>query len=391
MIKKVIFVAYQPLTEKVKEDYYFNNLVESKIEIEYWDLSEIYFKNIEFTNNCSDEFVVKFNSLNGLEQNIRQQDVLTTLYLCNITFEYRSLSLYKIFSKYKCQTAFFARGALPSISLNSRLSKTLDNFKKALNIRSLFRFLLNKYAYLLKKWGVILPHKIIFRAGSEGLRTIGAGSNIELKYSNIIDVNSFDYDNYVITKNTKRLIEFKYCVYLDEYLPFHPDFKMLNIKVVNPSEFYNRINDFFNFLESEYQIKIVIAAHPKANNYRSSDYFCGRQVYFNKTAELVKDSEFILFHCSTSVSFAVLNGKPIFSLTSNSIKKDMPYYYDYINYFSGILGSKVVNIDQNFDLNLILAKPSPYKYQKFTYEYLTSDKSHATASSKIFIESIRSL
>ena len=43
MIKKVIFLGYLPLTEKVIADFYFKSLFERGFSVEYWDLSSIYF------------------------------------------------------------------------------------------------------------------------------------------------------------------------------------------------------------------------------------------------------------------------------------------------------------------------------------------------------------
>ena len=390
MINKVVYIGYQPLTDKVMEDFYFQNLKEKGIVVEYWDLSEIYFKGV-FNNKLNDEFIFKINSFSTLEDLIKRQDILNTLFLSTITFEYRVLSLYRILSKYKCKTSFFARGALPFPTATSGVGNFILKLQKAADINLLFGFAKNKYAYFLKKNGIVKPHALVFRAGEKGIQTIGVGNDIENEKSKIIDVNSFDYDKYVKTKNSENLVINKYCVFLDEYFPFHPDFEMLKIRTIEANEYYDNLNRFFDLLENKFNLKVVIAAHPKADKYREKDFFNKRKVFFNKSAELTRNSEFVVAHCSTSISFAVLNKKPILTLTSNAIKEVMPSYFNFITNFSKILDTHLINMDESVSTEIILPEPNLIKYSKYAYTYLTSVKSQDLVSSEVFTESILSL
>lgn len=390
MINKVIYIGYQPLTEKVIKDFYFQNLIDEKISVEYWDLTNIYFPNV-LKDNLVRDFIFKINSFSKLKDCLNKQNIENTLFISNITFEYRVLVLYKILSKYNCKTAFFARGALPSFSGESKVQSIFVKLRKVLDLNLLFRFVRNKYALLLKKINVISPYDIIFRAGKSGTQTIGVGYWIEEKESKIIDVNSFDFDNYIETNQYEKIINNKYCVYLDEYLPHHPDFEMLNIKTIEPIDFYNKLNAFFEFVEKKYDIEVVIAAHPKAEKYKENDFFNNRKVFFNKTGILVRYSEFILAHCSTSISFGVLNSKPMLFLITDGIKNIMPYYFDFITGFPKTLGSNLINIDRDLNNNCTISKPCDSKYSAYKYNYLTSEKSEIRISSEIFVETILKL
>jgi len=390
MIDKVVFIGYQPLTEKVKEDFYFQNLKENGIAIEYWDLSDIFFKGI-FNYQLDEDFVFKIKSYKILEDLINRQNILNTLFLSNITFEYRVLKLYKILSMYKCKTSFIARGALPLPIANSRVGILREKIKKVLKFKTLFGFIRNKYAFFLKKKGIINYHEVVFRAGEKGLQTIGIGSDIENQKSKIININSFDYDKYVETKNSKKLLPNKYCIFLDDYLPLHPDFEMLKIRTIEPNEYYDKLNHFFDLLEDKFNIEVVIAAHPKADKYRERDFYNKRKVIFNKSPELTKHAEFVLIHCSTSVSFAVLNKKPIITLTSNAIKKVMPNYFNFITHFSKILDTELINIDEIVSAKIHLPTLNTSKYTEYTYKYLTSLNSQDRISSEIFTETILKL
>ena len=60
MITKVVYIGYQPLTEKVKSDFYFNIVLENGFELEYWDLSSIYFPNV-LKDNLFEDYIFKMN------------------------------------------------------------------------------------------------------------------------------------------------------------------------------------------------------------------------------------------------------------------------------------------------------------------------------------------
>lgn len=390
MINKVIYIGYQPLTEKVKVDFYFQELIDNNIQINYWDLTEVFFKNLIFKNQLKDDFIIKIDSFDKLKNLLNKQDINSTFFITNITLEYRVLKLFRILSKYKCKTAFFGRGAQPSYTEKSKTEIFKLKLKKIVNFNLVVNFLGNKYTYLLKRTGKINPFFIVFKAGELGLKSIGISHDIDEKFSKIINVNYFDYDKFLCSNNCDRLIKSNYCLYLDEYLPFHPDFQMFNIKTIEYKQFYRSLNNFFSFIENKYNIEVVIAAHPKAEKYKQINYFEGRKIFFNKSSELTKDAEFVLSHNSSSLSFAVLNLKPIILLYNDSIKQIMPNTYNVIiNYFKA-LGVNCVNFEEEFgDINI--NKPDEFKYSDFRYKYLTSKVSENRLSSEIFVETILSM
>ena len=389
MIQKVVYIGYQPLTEKVIQDFYFNQLLENKFSVEYWDLSTIYF-SIKKEVKVNAEYIRFFNSIKEVENEIKIQNLKTTLFISQMTFEYRVLKLYKLFSKYKCYTGFFARGATPFLE-NSLKFNRLTRILKIFNRHSLINFLGNIYCTQLKKYNLISCYSIIFRAGEQGITTIGRGYYYDEKKSKIIDVNSFDYDKYLINEKNGTKFENKYGLYLDEYLPFHPDFNLFNIKTIDPNNFYDVLNRFFCDIEREKGLEIIIAAHPKAEKYKSYNYFNNRKVIFNQTSTLAKDAEFIIAHCSSSINFAILNTKPVFSILTNDIINEMKMYSVIIEEISKGIGSNLFNIDEYSMKKFEIPNINKRKYNEFKYKILTSKKSENLNSSEIFIETIKKL
>ena len=58
--------------------------------------------------------------------------------------------------------------------------------------------------------------------------------------------------------------------------------------------------------------------HIQKQNYRVNNPFKYGKIYHNRTAELIENSQVVLTHNSTSISFAVLFKKPLIFLTQNN-------------------------------------------------------------------------
>lgn len=384
MIKKVIVIGYQPLTDKVVKDFYFSILKDNGFQVEYWDLSMIYFPNI-LHDLLVDKRIIKIRDKNELVLKLAACQIKECFFVLHITYEYRVLDLFRLLTKYDCTISFFARGALP---VSNRESTWVEKILKSLNPGTLARFVKNKYAGMLKRIGYIKPYDIVFSAGNFGYLTVGIAAYIEKQQSKIIAINSHDYDTALENLSETSMIDGKFCLFLDEYLPLHPDFKLLGIKSVDADEYYDTINRFFDVIEEKYGLPIVIAAHPKAEMYKSRNPFNGRKVIFGKTSQLTRDCEFVLAHISTSQSFAVLNKKPVLTLTTEAIKKVMPQYDYFIAHFSVKLGSTLVNIDNYSSSDIEINKVDKQIYDAYLYDYLTSIESERTRSSDIFLKTL---
>ncbi|MCD0473664.1 hypothetical protein LPB87_04565 [Flavobacterium sp. EDS] len=384
MIRKVIYIGYQPLTVKVQQDFYFSKVIESGLEVEYWDLSNIYFPNI-LVDHLDEEYIIKVNDFKELELRLINQKKIDCLYVLHITYEYRVIKLFSLLTKYNCKISFFARGALP---VSGDITPLRIKILKALNPIVLCNFIKNRYAGFQKKRKKIKCYDFVFSAGELGWLSIGCGANIDKMNSKVINVNSHDYDAFIEANNFKNIIGNKYCLFLDEYLPHHPDYKLIGMETIDSFLYYTGINDFFDFIEEKFKIEVVIAAHPKAKNYTIENPFNGRKIIFNETARLTKFSEFTIAHLSTSQSFSILNDKPIISLTSNILKKIMPQRDRFISFFSQTLGSSYINLDEFALEDINCSTVNIQKYENYKYKYLTSKESETKITSDVFIKTI---
>ena len=387
-MKKIVYLQYLPLTIKIEKDLLIPDLISAGFKVEYLDISMIYFPDIVLADTISRSYIKKISSLNQLKEWLINEDIKELIIFPQITYEYKVVKLFRILTKFKCPLYFFARSMVLTNTQSKNLLNNLKNIAYKKNIFTINYYKIkigNLMAYIYKKLKLVKDYDVIFNSGSYGFRGVGIGSNlINKQKTKMIQVNSVDYDSYLdIKNNNNRIIMSKYCVFLDEYLPFHPDSKMFNLQNINVEEYYNSINKFFQYLENEIGIEVVIAAHPKSEY--EDKIFNGRKIYKYKTSELVKNSEFVIAHMSSSISFAVLFYKPIlFVYTSNM--RLWGQFKEMINYAEEF-NLNIYEVDKiNYLPKIKLGERQAFQYDEFKYNYLTSYQSENKKTKDIFIE-----
>ncbi|MCB1168023.1 MAG: hypothetical protein KDK33_17840 [Leptospiraceae bacterium] len=142
---------------------------------------------------------------------------------------------------------------------------------------------------------------------------ICGGSEAEIcrnaeKSVRVVKAHAMDYDHYLRQRPT---VTEDSIVFLDEYLPFHPDYLNGGIKSVKPEEYYGHLRILFDKLEDQMGSEVLVAAHPRSNPDVTRKWLGGRKVVGNSTLQLVAKSKLVVGHSSTSFNFAVLLYKPI--------------------------------------------------------------------------------
>lgn len=220
-----------------------------------------------------------------------------------------SSSLFRIFLRaVKVSRIVFRAGSLPEPK--KKLNYSWKQFSKEKIIKKGF----NRIAR------VLAPPQVEFT--SSGLYFKNKRKNISTK---IFPIHSFDYDLYLKEQSRRigRLFNYKYAVFLDEDMCFHPDFLYGAEKCPHtPENYFPIIKSLFDVIEKKYKLKVVVAEHPRGSysGGQCLKYFGRRPVLRNQTPKLVKQCCLVLCHCSTSISFAVLYKKPIIFLTTQQLE-----------------------------------------------------------------------
>lgn len=385
---KVIYIRYIPLTAKIYEDFYFQQVMDSGIKVEYWDISKLFFKSgINQEDSSYLCTTLYFNSYRQLEENINKVDKLWTLFIPIMTLDGGQRNLYCLFTRYHCKFGIFGRNMFPQSPFSKRsLLKRLGN----ITLSQLINYRNNRCVVKEMSMGKIKNYDVIFLGGNNGWKGIGHINHEQVIKTQNIQINSDDYDHFLrIKENTNRLVKGKYILFLDEYLPLHPDTKLFSIGSIQPEEYYPQLNAYFDRVEKQFEMPVIIAAHPKALRYKEENFFERRQIYFGNSAILCRYAEFVITHDSTSVNYAVAFGKKLHFITSKSIEKKMKSVHQNVICFAKYLDCNIQYFDQPDEPVNLIEVLNEERYRAYKYDFQTSVETENTLSEKIFIDYLK--
>jgi hypothetical protein len=385
--KTIVFIGYQPLTKKTSQDFFMDDLLYEGFDVRYWDLTSIFFGKITLNSDVNFEWIRVINTYEQFCLYLSKMDHTKTLYFVNFPYyDGRTVKIFKFLNRSDIKLCIIARGMIPLPSFKNKLS--IIYLIKKISFNYVKTFCLKKLALLYKQLGMVKKFDVVFYGGEKSISIAGLEYQNESITTKLISINSSDYDKAILIQKSERITSNKYAVFLDEYLPFHPDFLMFNIKTIDAEKYYYELNNFFTRLEHKYKIDILVAAHPKAKLYSKRNYFNGRQVIFDKTAELVKDSEFVIAHMSTSISYSIIFKKPLLFIYSSDIKNIMSNQFEIISNFARTLDSQLVSFDFPADSPININEINIELYDKYKYLYLTTQQNEIESSSRVFIDSL---
>ncbi len=381
MSKKIIYVSFIRLTDKVTRDWYIDYSINKGAVVEYWDIVSLVREEHEEKGQLDLYYLRYIKTYKEFRTLVRKKENRYAVYVMMISYSGRFSKPYRILSKYSCRMVYLSWAAMPSTIFVPRLKRIIYGLfsnpvgfvKTAIDVR---------LGIAYRKLNIVRPFDILFVAGS-------VLSNFDQHAKRVVQFNQPDFDHYSRVKLTnKRIVQGKYAVFLDINLPFQSDLAICGLTQVNALSYIKSLNRFFDLIEKFYDIKIVIAAHPKANY--DSKTFEDRETYRLQTAELVKDAEFVLTHQSTSLSYAVLNLKSVLFIYNDEMIKHyensvIPEIEGHASYFNAC----VYNVDQITDGSQVkIHLPNRERYDAYKYSYLTSYESEKFSSAEIFWSNI---
>lgn len=227
--------------------------------------------------------------------------------------------------------------------------------------------------YIFRFWGP-LKYKAKYNFVTSNRAFQFFPNTLEYFSSRNILLHTLDYDSF-IHNNDERIFSQPYVVFIDQGLI---NMKWVNNsrkakQIVNPDRYLNAMLDLFLQVEKD-GYKIVIAAHPKSKY--KDNFFGERPIVYGKTATLIRDSEFVIFHFSTCLSMIALYKKPFLQvgyaelLQNSSIRRA---YQSTCKYF----GTNYIDPEECQQL----AEWHRYmfsaidKYEKFLSEFVIADNS----------------
>lgn len=370
-MKKVIFLKYSPLTQKVYDDYCMEYLSNHGFSVEYWDITKLFnFENIGLEEFFPNEKITVFRirSYKHLAQMIEknQKNFFISLMSCYLN----QWKLLRILSQKN--VVFSSWGPAPLYVEKKTTSERL----KRVTLKKIFSFLENYFMKFLLKTKIIRYYSYYFSVGLYGYQSIGLNDKSLLKHCKRLPVHSFDYNifNY---SDYKQIEQKKYIVFIDQYLPFHPDFCISGVSSIPSTPYYKILNSTLSRIEKALSMKVVIAAHPKAVKYKEHNYFEGRTVFWGETQSLIRNAQLVLAHSSTAIYQAIMAHKPIYLLDTCLFLKYLPNHSQIINSLRKKFQLPLIKMEDNDKLNIsldkfLLSDKQKLAYDNFLFEYCTS-------------------
>jgi hypothetical protein len=326
MKKKIVILTGYPFNRRDYHRFGVEILRKRGFFVEIWDISPIIY--CENDSRICRENPEQFTNLKIFHQ---KDDIIAAISklgsdcLINYTIEYtyRTFFILKAISKYRIDYCVWGFVTLPSPSapvITSYPERIFTFFKKglALNFSQIIQHFINKI--ILNYYPVfgIAPASIILLGGEKTAECLSYP--VDLKTIRLW-AHYLDYDIYLQHKSEPRDCNNKGGVFLDQYLPFHPDYIHMGLDFpIEPEVYYQNLCSFFSMLEMNMDSRIVIAAHPRSDYPNQPDYFCGRSIVKGQTAALVERSSFVITHTSTSIHYAILYHKPIILITNDRLE-----------------------------------------------------------------------
>ena len=277
-------------------------------------------------------------------------------------FSYNSIRIFYLLKKHNIKT--ISLDGISSLPTRRFLRRT-RHFEIFLRRLKLLIFnpiiFLNRVSFALQAWLRLYRYRFI------DIALIGGKSwekwNGVKTAKNKIYCTSLDYGLSIKVK--KKKFKKKYAVFVDTYLPFHPEHSSTTGKFINVSEYFNSLANFFESFKRLTKLDVVVALYPKADLNKYPKKIKKYKIVKNKVAELIKGCEIMFHHGSTAHSYAAIYKKPVIYLTTNFMEK-IKYMRDNTIRLE-FLGTKTINID-NFDDSVFLNKKKLFSFNRNLYK-----------------------
>lgn len=376
-MKKIVIIDHEPLTKRRVEIFCINELLERGCDLEFWDMSQYFHRGLSIVDSVEAAYRFRIYSLHELKEKLLLTDIEHTVFIIETFRIYEYRKFFRLLNDFQCFTVKIELYA----STESVRVKFWNKFK-GITFQQLFWTINARYKSLL--------NKLYFKYYHIG------GYNLYLSSGNdpLIDIpiNHPDWEKAQNCLDLPPLLGSKrYAVFCDEYFPLHSDLKYVwGIKIRNIEKYAQKYRkslcDFFSEIEECYGIEVVIAAHPKAEY--KGDEWGGRLIYKYKTCELIKDCEFVLFHNSTSRTYAYIFNKPLLMIT-NTEYMNVKLSYRYQLLVSHRWGIPLYNVSLKKERMPVLL---PLKDRDdYIYSFLTAVGIEGKKNADIFYETFAGL
>lgn len=359
-IKEIIIITPQWFNHRDYNRFGVQLLRDSGYRVQIWDLGQIVFPEMVMNYKPHDFIkedagLKRFTSISQAREAIQRLEPGSVV-LSLIGHTKKTWPVHEFLRVSNAYSGYLSANALPQDlpRAEQKIVSLKQSFSQLVNKGPSFFLKLpfKAVCYLFRKFMISLSGKkeleppcpdFILAGGAFSLSSaLDQDQNIQKIYA-----HTMDYDYYL--NNPKAEPGNKTIVMLDENCAFHPEFKIYDTEAARPEVYYGMLNQFFQYLENMTGWRVIIAGHPRTEPEQLEPYLYGREIFYGNTVELVRNSNLVLGHASTSFNFCNLYAKPALFITMVEIE-----------HISGVLsrrmaawfGAEVVDLEQGFSVDL---------------------------------------
>jgi hypothetical protein len=378
--KRVALVVPLPFTDVDHPKYEIDRLLSDGCEIDIIDLSAIMYpmksfpkRNTPLPQGMTESVITKRQDFNLAHQILGNANLI----ICSASSGHlnkANLAAMRLISASKTPYIIIYRNPVPLID-RPIVRSTIFQRLRRLNVAN---SILNRMP--LSALGVRAADYIILggRASLIPMRLISGATK---KIWSFAEVHQEFHDE---IEARPRINETKTAVYIDQNFAFHPDMAMVDrSQYVDPDKIYSSLRTFFSCLEAALGVRVVIAAHPKADYSAFPELFGNREIIYRETARLIRECQLAICFYSTAANLAVMFRKPLAIIKLAEIQK-IKGTSDAPDALAQVIGTSPINISDphavNFD-NVMHVDAE--KYQWFIERYIKSDVSSGLGVAEI--------
>lgn len=361
--KKLVFLFVTPALVNDDKKYSLQKLVDRGLKVEIWDLTPAVMPDIEKTitqKRFYSPFIhyIRCENIRQIEDKIRM-DQKAAFFFPMFDLYYEVRKIYGLFTKYHVRYGYVNNMVCEQDSLVDGFENNTD---KRFQIQHIKHGLFNRVWKKIRKY---TPAEFIAFGTNEneqGVVKRGVCSNNTLK----LHLHTFDYERFMDVEPYEK--GQPYCVFLDQYIPFHPDNLIDAGLKIDAKKYYDELNAILDCIQQKLNVKIIVAAHPRADYNDKKEYLKGYQIEYGKTSELIKGATLVVAHFSTAIGMVPLARVPVAIIDTELISRIRKF--DVLcQRYAEALGAPIICKPQ--DVQKKVLQYDLRKYEDFVEKYMT--------------------
>lgn len=364
MKEKIIFLFVTPPVDGDEKKYSLKLLSDLGFQIVIYDVTPLFAPDVDsaITKDRIHSDFVQYRRIKQKDElrNIIRDNSSDSFFLPMFDDYYLVRVVYKYFSKYNVRYGY-VNNLVYELDTNGK--DTLKITKKNINSGKICSALYNR---LFRK---VVPYKHAeFIAFGSELSKESVRSRCRIgKNTKELDLHTFDFQRF--RDSSAVSIDYgDYCVFLDQYIPYHPD----NIKdrglSINAQTYYEEMRCILDAVAERFCMSVVVAAHPRADYTNKKVFPDNYIIERGKTSELIKGAKLVLAHFSTAIGFVALADVPLCIVIPKSIGQISEFKHSGEE-FAELLGTGLIT--EPYDTENIELKVDKERYKSFAEKYMT--------------------